>query len=186
MSLQQLAEQARSEQQQTMRQQAYDRAQASLDKVLEKWEDKFSGFGRLAEDGFAMPELPAREEFVRMPYNDGVPSFASYRGERVHGWKIEVEGVPFLFSEDTNMGSLWLLHECPHCGCTGASHFYSLADLGGLMAKGPKHHRCLEVQARDVAYAIATAMRETRLSAQEIVQKAYELHGDLIVRISQR
>lgn len=187
MSLQEAAEQARQATQQTMRQQAIDRSEASLDKVIEKWNDRYSGFGRLAEDGFAIPEIPAREAFERLPYEKGILRFGSHRGERVYGWRIEVEGVPFLFSEDTHYGSLWLIHECPQCGCTGASSFYGLSDLGARLANGPQGgHNCMEAESREVAYSIGKAMRETGLSSDEIVRKAHDLHGDLIFRTALR
>jgi hypothetical protein len=159
---------------------------ASFERVKERWPDKIYGFGRLAKDGYDAGPMPARDEFEFVPY-PGYRILDSYRGEHVHGWKIEVDDVPFLFSVASGSSSLYLILSCPQCGVEGASTFYNLEDIGSLLTKGPKFgHTCRERESRDVAHAIATAARDLKMRPDEVVELAYELHSDLIIRLMAR
>lgn len=164
------------------REEGHRKLEAELTEILEdRWEHEYRGFGLLVKDGFPLPKKPARSEFKRVPY-PGIREFTSaHNSTTVHGWRVTVDDVDFLFSTAYNKESLYLIHTCPACGAEGASTFYGLKDIAELLEKGPKFgHRCLEAEAREVAYAIGRVARDTGRSPNEVVDLAHERHGDLI------
>ena len=152
-----------------------------LDKVIERWSDKYSGFGRLAADGYDVGPAPERECFT----STRVAEFKGASGDDLGGFTVEVDGVTFLLCTDYGKGGTYLVHQCPQCGVTGASSFHGLDDLGVLLKTGPKSytHRCVEREARTVAYAIGTAARDLKIAPAEIVAEAFDREGDLIDRL---
>ena len=175
------AEAARQLKLEEAREQGRKRRDDSLAKVIERYDDKYAGFGRLADEGVEVPE-PEEGNFE---YVKDVRVFAGHRSGKIEGWKVIVDDVPFLFGTTHNHTSLHLIHTCPKCGVEGASNFHSLDDVGRLLKFGPTNwtHTCLESETREVAYAIGTAARDLNLSANEVVDEAFNLHGDLIHRL---
>jgi hypothetical protein len=158
---------------------------AMFEKLKERWANEYWGFGRLMKDGYDAGPMPPREAFEYIPY-PGVRCWSGGRWQgNAPGWRVEVDGVAFLFSTGQNDSSLFLIHTCPKCGVEGASSFSSLHDLGLLLRNGPKdyQHTCREREAREVAYAIASAARDLKIRPDEVVELAYELHQDLIYRV---
>lgn len=183
-TLSQLAEEARAAEVERDRARRAAVRDEELDRVITKFHDEWGGFGRLEKEGLEV-ECPEREQFTR---RTKVLDWSGSRDKRVYGWEVEIDGLRWLFatvSVWTESVSLRLLHTCPKCGVEGASDFHSLADIGALLRNGPKSytHRCLDVESRGVAYAIGTAARDTNLSAEEIVEAAFERHSDLILRL---
>lgn len=181
-TLSQLAEEARAAEVERDRARRAAERNQQLDRVITKFHDEWGGFGRLEKEGLEV-ECPEREAFTR---RTEVLDWSGSRDERVYGWEVEIDGLRWLFAtEYPESVSLRLLHTCPRCGVEGASDFHTLADLGALLRNGPKSytHRCLDRESRGVAYAIGTAARDTNLSAEEIVEAAFERHSDLILRL---
>lgn len=181
-TLSQLAEAARVAEVERERARRAAERDKQLDRVIDKFHAEWGGFGRLEKEGLYV-ECPEREAFTR---RTEVLDWSGSRDERAHGWECEIDGTRWLFTTPgTESVSLRLLHACPKCGVEGASDFHSLADIGALLRNGPKSytHRCLERESRDVAYAIGTAARDTKLSPEEIVEIALEKHSDLIYRL---
>lgn len=176
------AESARQDKLEERRESGRKDRERSLTNVIEKrYGDRFGGFGRLEAEGVEVPE-PDEGNFE---YVKDVRAFAGHRSGKIEGWKVIVDGVPFLFGLTHNHSSLFLIHTCPKCGVEGASTFHGLDDLGRLLKFGPTSwsHTCLESETREVAYAIGSAARDLNLSANEVVDEAFNLHGDLIRRL---
>jgi len=176
------AEDARQDKLEEAREQGRKNRAASLKNVIEKrYNDRYGGFGRLTEKGVEVPE-PEEGNFE---YVKDVRHFNGHKSGKLEGWKVIVEDVPFLFAMTHSHQSLFVIHSCPKCGVEGASTFFGLDDLGRLLKFGPTSwtHKCLESETREVAYAIATAARDLKLSANEIVDEAFNLHGDLMNRL---
>jgi hypothetical protein len=164
------------------REDALRRREESFEKI--RWDHEYSGFGRLARDGYDVGPMPDRSKFEWLPY-PGLPAWGGGRISRTHGWKIVVDDVPFLFGPvEGSSFSLFLIHSCPQCGVEGASTFFDLAELGRLIEKGPKDyaHKCRERETRDLAYAIASAARELKMAPETVVSLAFSDHADAIAR----
>lgn len=179
-SLRELAESARRGKLEEAREKAAEERVKSLDKVMERLHDPWRGFGRLSKDGYEVPALD-RSDFT---FVKDVREFGG-RHETHRGWRVEVDGVPFLFSTGYGDESFYVLHNCLQCGVEGASHLHGLDDLGKLLKFGPAsyNHHCRDREAREVAYAIGMAAGRLRVSAQEMVDAAFELHSDVIYRL---
>ena len=66
---------------------------------------------------------------------------------------------------------------CPECGGRHTESFYGLSGLGKLLKDGRSYlHKCHQVAARELAYAIKAASRETNLSASDILDEALEIY----------
>jgi len=178
-----VAETARQDKLEEAREQGRKNRAKSLKGVIEtRYDDRYRGFGRLAEEGIEVPS-PSEDDFEYVTarlFNKGRESVG-----KVEGWKVIVDDVPFLFGMTHGAESLFVLHTCPKCGVEGASTFHGLDDLGRLLKFGPASylHTCRESEAREVAYAIGSAARDLKTSPEDVVSAAFELHGDLIRRL---
>lgn len=179
-----LAEDARQDKLEEARERGRRDREAALNAIIEKrYDDRYGGFGRLAEEGVEVPAPdPANFEQIKIRH------FGGHRSDKITGWKVVVDDVPFVFGTSHNQHSLFVIHTCPQCGVEGASTFHGLDDLGQLLKFGPKSysHTCRESEAREVAYAIGTAARDLNTSPEDVVSAAYELHSDLIYRLMTR
>lgn len=157
-----------------------------LEKVLEKWGKAARGevesFSRVA----------AHRRGADSPRETPSPlrvwSATESARPPVSGWSFELDGVEFLAATSyQESGSLFVVLTCPKCGARRAEHFYGLDSLGDLLRKGHGTlHKCLDLETRQVAYAIASAARDLNLSADEIVRETFERQGDLIWKVMQR
>jgi hypothetical protein len=179
-SLREVAEASRQEKLEERRKQAQKDMDKSLGVVVDKYHDDYRGFGRLAREGYEVVGPEGVDfEFVR-----DVRVFTGVN-RKTDGWKVVIDEVPFLFGTSYQSESLHVIITCPKCGAEGASTFHGLDDLGKLLKFGPKYgHKCREAEAREVAYAIGSAARDLKCSPQDVVAAAYELHSDLIDRLT--
>lgn len=182
-SLREVAEASRQEKLEADRELSRQQREKSLRATIGRYHDRYRGFGRLAEEGVEVSE-PSEEDFE---FVNGVRLFSGTI-DKGNGWKVIVDDVPFLFGTSHNGESLFVLHTCPKCGVEGGSTFHGLDDLGRLLKFGPVSysHTCREKEAREVAYAIASAARDLKTSPEDVVNAAFELHGDLIQRLIYR
>lgn len=179
-SLREVAEAAREARLEESRESARKNREKSLEDVIAKFHDDYSGFGRLAKEGFHVTAAKTEDfEYVK-----DVRVFQGGTAKTIEGWKIVIDDVPFVFGTTYQGTSLYLLHNCPKCGAEGASTFFGLDDLGRKLKFGPDFgHKCREAEARTVAYAIGSAARDLNCSPQDVVNDAYTMHGDLINRL---
>jgi hypothetical protein len=175
-----LAENAREVKLEESREQARDRRKKSLQAVIERYPDRYRGFGRLAEEGLTIPD-PSENDFE---YVKDVRIFSGV-ADKSSGWKVVIDEVPFLFGDSYRAEALFVIHACPKCGVEGASTFHGLDDLGKLLKFGPANyqHHCLEKETLDVARVIGAAARDLGLSANNVVDEAFNRHSDVISRL---
>jgi hypothetical protein len=177
--LREAARAAAKEQQATRQEEKRKQREEALDKVMERFYDDYRGFGRLGKTGYDVRQ-PEREAFE---YVSGVAKDGGHQSS-VSGFRVEIEGVPFLFCTDYNDHALYVLLTCPDCGALRADTFHGLDDLGRKLEKGRTTlHHCREVESRRLAYAIGSAARDLQISPAEVVEEALDRHWELIVRL---
>ncbi len=160
------------------RQYKIDQREKSLDEALEAWPRSYRIGSKLD-----LP-VPDRASFKRRNH---VPQSGGGRNSHVSGWAVEVDGITFLVNGSTYDGGDWVIVRCPDCGCEHAADFFDLKGLGKVL-KAQRHflHRCLDIELRQLAYAIGIAMRDTNLGRGQVVDEATERFGDVILKAARR
>jgi hypothetical protein len=165
---------AAKEQNAGYRQRRLEEREKTLTKIMEeRWFD-YGGW-----KGFDLiPEVPPRDAFTYMQNVEG-----GFSGGRLDGWRVEVDGVPVLFVITHGQQGLRVLLTCPECGTEHTESFHGLASLGEKLAKGrAMFHKCRQVEARELAYAIGRSAHDMKLPPWAAVQEAFDQHSDLIAR----
>jgi len=170
MSLKERAIASNTERQKADRDRLVLEREATLDNLIENWEDRWKH--RLDE----APPVPERVEFT---FVRGVVYYG--RGGNLDGWRFTIDDVDFLYSTTYGNTGLHVIVKCPLCGQEHCDSWYGLESLGRLLARQTAVlHKCHETAARSLAYQIGVAARDANLSFREVVELAFDHHGGMI------
>jgi hypothetical protein len=179
MNLKERAAAADADKRQVERNRAKEQRQKDLDATIARWPNAYCIGSKLD-----VP-CPPREDFT---FVRDIPHDGGGRDKTIFGWQVEIDGISFV----TNGGHYsssgdWVLVTCPDCNTTHACDFFDVADLGKILKAG-RHflHRCLEIETRELAYALGRAARETGLTVEQVVEETRSRHWELVGRICQR
>ena len=143
---------------------AHQAREDSLTNLIENWEDRWKS--RLDE----APPCPHRAEFGWDAVTD-----SSHRAERKSGWLFEVDDVEFIYIPRDGIN---VVLTCPDCGERMAESFYGIVNLGDRLKKQRTlFHKCHQVAARELAYAIRAATDATGLSPHRMFDEAMEIRS---------
>ena len=135
----------------------------TLTNLIDNWESRWAH--RLDE----APPCPDRNEFGWDTVTGG------HRQGHISGWLFEIDDVEFIYPEREG---LHVVLTCPDCGERQGESFYGIVNLGDRLKKQRTlFHKCHQVAARELAYAIRAATDATGLSPHRMFDEAMEIRS---------